>query len=48
MTKTCSEYREGLVLSALQRRLAEEDLSEEERRDLEEEAARLEAELKLV
>jgi len=30
MTKTCSEYREGLVLSALQRRLAEEDLSEEE------------------
>jgi len=45
---TCSEYRTGLVLSALKKRLSEEDLSEEEREVLEAEAARLETELKLV
>jgi|GEM_PF-2694088 len=45
---TCSEYRAGLVLSALKKRLNEEDLSEEEREVLEAEAARLETELKLV
>lgn len=48
MSVTCSEHRETLVLLALKRRLAEEDLSEEERTRLSLEAAALEARLNMA
>ncbi|MBW2091336.1 MAG: hypothetical protein JRI34_04320 [Deltaproteobacteria bacterium] len=45
MTNGCSEHRETQILLALRRRLAEEDLSEQERDRLEAEISRLEDEL---
>ena len=39
---TCNEYREEMILAALQRRLQQEDLSEEERAELLREIAELE------
>lgn len=47
MPVKCSEHRETLLLAGLRRRLAETDLSDEERARLEKEAARLEKELGL-
>ena len=47
MKISCSEYREDQLLLALRRRLADEHLSEKERRDLEAEVAALEAKLDL-
>jgi hypothetical protein len=44
---TCREYREEMVLLGLRRRLEQEDLTEEERRDLRERLARLEAEMEM-
>ena len=44
---TCSDHRNGLVLLTLRRRLAEEALDDEERREIEAEADRLEEELDL-
>jgi hypothetical protein len=44
---TCREYREEMVLLGLRRRLAQEDLSEEERRALRARLARLEAEMEM-
>jgi uncharacterized membrane protein len=40
---TCSDYREEMTLLSLKRRLAREDLSEEEKRAIIEEIKRLEA-----
>lgn len=48
MSVTCSEHRETLVLLAIKRRLAEEDLSDEERIRLSLEAAELEDRLKMT
>ena len=45
MSVTCAEHRETLRLLALKQRLAEKDLSLEERVILEAEAAELETEL---
>ena len=45
MNIPCSEHRESLLLLSLRRRLAENDLSDEERQRLEAEAASLEADL---
>lgn len=45
MTVTCAEHRDTLLLLALRRQLAEDDLSPEERATLEAEAARLEIRL---
>lgn len=42
---TCTEYRQEMLLLALQRRLSRENLTEAERRDLEEKIRRLEAEM---
>lgn len=39
---TCNEYREEMILAALQRRLQQEDLSEEERAELLREIAEFE------
>jgi hypothetical protein len=45
MGVSCAEHRETLRLLALKQRLIEEDLDPEEKKDLEEEAALLEAKL---
>ena len=45
MKVTCAEHRASLLLLALQKQLAEDDLDPDERGRLEVEAARLEAEL---
>ncbi len=42
---TCNEYRQEMILLALRRKLLLADLTEEERRRLAEEIARLEKEL---
>jgi len=42
---TCTEYRQEMILLALQRKLALPDLPEEERRRLVEEITRMEREL---
>jgi hypothetical protein len=42
---TCNEYRQEMILLALRRKLLLADLTEEERRHLTEEIARLEKEL---
>lgn len=44
-TYTCNEYREEMILLALQRRLASPDLSDRERKDLLEEIARVEKQM---
>ena len=40
---TCNEYREEMILAALQRRLATQDLSPEEKKQLTTEIEKLEA-----
>lgn len=42
---TCNEYRQEMILLALRRKLLQPDLTEEERRRLSEEIARLEEEI---
>jgi hypothetical protein len=42
-TYTCNEYREEMQLLGLQRRLHDQDISEEERQDLKEKIKDLEA-----
>ncbi len=44
---TCREYREEMVLLGLRRRLAQEDLPEEERRVLRARLVELEAEMEM-
>lgn len=45
MTYTCSDYRLEMMLLGIRRRLAAEDLSEEEKKTLEKELRRIEAEM---
>ncbi|MBW2051785.1 MAG: hypothetical protein JRG97_06110 [Deltaproteobacteria bacterium] len=45
MTSGCSEHRDVQILLALRRRLAQEDLNEQEKEALEVEISRLEEEL---
>ena len=47
MPITCTDHRISLLLQAINRRLAGEEMAPEERRQLEEEAARLETALGL-
>ncbi len=47
MNITCTDHRLSLLLLAINRRLASEEMAPEERRQLEEEAAHLETELGL-
>lgn len=42
---TCTEYRQEMLLLALQRRISQEKLTEAERRELEENIRKLEAEM---
>ena len=44
---TCNEYREEMMLLGLKRRLAQEDLSEEERRAIIKEIEKLESEMRM-
>lgn len=44
---TCREYRLEMILNALNRRLQQEDLPEEERRALQDEIERLEGDMGL-
>jgi hypothetical protein len=39
---TCSEYREEMILAGLRRRVAQTDLSEQERSEIEKEIHRME------
>ena len=47
MNVACSEYRNQLLLLALRRKLAEGDLSQEDRLDLEAEIVKLEKALQM-
>ena len=48
MKYTCNEYREEMLLLGLRRRLEDESLSEEQRRALRQQIARLEKEMGLA
>ena len=44
---TCNEYRDEMILASLQRRMQQADLTEEERRSLQEQIDRLERKMGL-
>lgn len=44
---TCAEYRQEMLLLALQNRLHQSELTEEERREIEERIRKLEAEMEM-
>jgi hypothetical protein len=44
---TCNEYRQEMMLAGLRKRLADPDLSESEKKQLEQEIRQLEAEMGL-
>jgi hypothetical protein len=44
---TCSVYRQEMILLGLQRRLAKEDLSEKEKKDIEAEIEKLAKEIQI-
>ncbi|MFP3980665.1 MAG: hypothetical protein ACLFUY_04665 [Desulfobacterales bacterium] len=45
---TCNEYRAEMILLALERRLAQNDLSEAERQSIREEIERLKTEMGII
>jgi hypothetical protein len=47
MPVSCNEHREGLLLLALKKRLAEERLAPREKKELEEDIRQLEEKLKM-